>query len=196
MSAVQTESLCWSCRNSVPDRYGNGCSWSRDQIPVGGWQADYKKKHDSWHVISCPEYDRDPPEMIRPDMDTDTEAVDRLRTAIMKQAASDYARAIRLEAKRTKGSALERQLRRLYDRDRTWRLYRFRRIPGSVTECERFFVSEYARILIDGDPDYIMTEIQRMEKDAYAEIRKRKELEHVYRKRSKRWQKHRSQQGK
>lgn len=44
MSTAQTESLCWSCRNSVPDKYGNGCSWSRDLIPVEGWQADYKKK--------------------------------------------------------------------------------------------------------------------------------------------------------
>ena len=102
MAAAKELSLCWSCRNAVPDRYGNGCSWSRDAIPVAGWVADLNRKTDSWHVNRCPEYAQDPPEMIRPDMDTNTEAVDRLRMAILKQAASDYDGAIRYEAKQTK----------------------------------------------------------------------------------------------
>lgn len=178
MAATKELSLCWSCRNAVPDRYGNGCSWSRDAIPVAGWVVDFNRKTDAWHVNRRPEYAQDPPEMIRPDMETNTEVVDRLRMAILKQAASDCDSAIRYEAKQTKNDALERQLQKLYG-GKYFHLLRYRRIPGRIAECERFFGSDYASALLhEGDPDYIMTEIQRMEKDAYAEIRKRKELEH------------------
>lgn len=87
MAAAKELSLCWSCRNAVPDRYGNGCSWSRDAIPVAGWVADLNRKTDSWHVNRCPEYAQDPTEMIRPDMDTNTEAVDRLRIGLCESTA-------------------------------------------------------------------------------------------------------------
>lgn len=181
MAAAKELSLCWSCRNSVPDKYGNGCSWSRDLIPVEGWQADYKKKHDSWHVNRCPEYAQDPPKMIRPDMDKNTEAVDRLRMAILKQAASDYDGAIRYEAKQTKNDALERQLQKLYG-GAYYHLFRYRRVPGRIAECERFFGSDYARALLhEGDPEYIAQEIRRQEKSAYKIIQARKDAEAKHR---------------
>ena len=184
MAAAKELSLCWSCRNAVPDRYGNGCSWSRDAIPVAG-VADLNRKTDSWHVNRCPEYAQDPPEMIRPDMDTNTEAVDRLRMAILKQAASDYDGAIRYEAKQTKNDVLERQLQKLYGGN-YYCLLKYRRIPGRVAECERFFGSDYAKALLhDGDPEYIAQEIRRQEKTAYKIIQKRKDAEAEHRAKSK-----------
>lgn len=181
MSTTQTESLCWSCRNAVPDKYGNGCSWSRDAIPVAGWVADFNRKTDAWHVNRCPEYAQDPPKMIRPDMDTNTEVVDRLRMAILKQAASDYDSAIRYEAKQTKNDALERQLQKLYS-GKYYHLLRYRRIPGRIAECERFFGSDYAMALLhEGDPEYIAQEIRRQEKSAYKIIQARKDAEAEHR---------------
>ena len=33
-------SICWDCRNSVPDKAGpKGCPWSRNFEPVEGWKA-------------------------------------------------------------------------------------------------------------------------------------------------------------
>lgn len=64
--------LCWNCRNAVPDREGTrGCSWSRDFIPVEGWDATpqklavyYGKSRksrmrlgDSFIVQSCPKFE-------------------------------------------------------------------------------------------------------------------------------------------
>lgn len=174
-------SACWSCRNAVPDKFGNGCSWSRDLIPVFGWRAEHNPKTDSWRVISCPEYAQDPPEMIRPDFDTDTDAADRLRTAIVKQAAVDYDSAIRREARETKNDALERQLWRLYG-GAYYRLFKYRRIPWEIIDLERFFVSDYAGFLFEGDPDYLMTEIRRQNKAEYSLIATRKHSEELYRK--------------
>ena len=36
----QKPTLCWKCKNAVPDRDGEGgCSWSRKFHPVDGWIA-------------------------------------------------------------------------------------------------------------------------------------------------------------
>lgn len=33
-----TDSICWECKNAVPSEE-TGCSWSRDFVPVEGWEA-------------------------------------------------------------------------------------------------------------------------------------------------------------
>lgn len=62
------ESICWNCKNSVPNgKYG--CSWSRCFKPVIGWKAidapiiinDYSKnlkerKVKSYCVCECPQF--------------------------------------------------------------------------------------------------------------------------------------------
>lgn len=64
----ECNSLCWYCRNAVPnEKYG--CSWSRKFEPVAGWKAeatttvcnDYSKlvktkTIHSYHVCQCPEF--------------------------------------------------------------------------------------------------------------------------------------------
>lgn len=67
----QGRSLCWSCRNAVPDgKYG--CPWSMDKTPVEGWVADkhVQKGYEAWgnpglhityKVLACPMFVPDPP---------------------------------------------------------------------------------------------------------------------------------------
>lgn len=56
------QTLCWRCKNSVPDKWGErGCSWSRNRMPVDGWTAEkrqLKVAHGqemvSYNVRACP----------------------------------------------------------------------------------------------------------------------------------------------
>jgi len=45
------ENLCWSCKNST-----TGCSWSRDSVPVEGWDADEEPYHGdvTYKIRDCP----------------------------------------------------------------------------------------------------------------------------------------------
>ena len=65
-NSIETQSLCWFCLNSVPNkRTGTGCSWSRKLQPVEGWEADrvenstHHSKVKSYRVRTCPEFNRD-----------------------------------------------------------------------------------------------------------------------------------------
>jgi len=55
---TQSDQLCWTCRNAVPDLKGHGCSWSRKLVPVKGWTAEKSTSRgkDTWSVKKCPEY--------------------------------------------------------------------------------------------------------------------------------------------
>lgn len=65
---LYTQSLCWSCANAVPDKYGkHGCAWSRHFKPVEGWDAqetrmysgkEGKNSVQSYCVRQCPEFVR------------------------------------------------------------------------------------------------------------------------------------------
>ena len=61
------DTLCWHCANSVPNRAKTrGCSWSRELVPVEGWDAIttevYLQRKEgrpyatSYIVKSCPEF--------------------------------------------------------------------------------------------------------------------------------------------
>lgn len=61
-------SLCWKCKNAVPSATC-GCSWSRDAVPVDGWEAEKhtgKRQsnedygvYESYNVKSCPKFEKD-----------------------------------------------------------------------------------------------------------------------------------------
>lgn len=55
--------LCWSCKNSLPDGKTTGCAWSMYKKPVKGWTAQETKMkiaegdyRTSYYVKECPEY--------------------------------------------------------------------------------------------------------------------------------------------
>ena len=59
---IEPTTLCWCCANAIND----GCSWSKNFIPVEGWRAiptiiiegAGRKKH-SFKVIECPKFIQD-----------------------------------------------------------------------------------------------------------------------------------------
>lgn len=65
---MYTQTLCWSCANAVPDKYGKrGCAWSRRFEPIKGWDAQEtrlyggdgsKRFQKSYCVRQCPEFVR------------------------------------------------------------------------------------------------------------------------------------------
>ena len=95
--------LCWCCRKAIT----GGCSWSRDFIPVEGWQAVRKdlkpvatqsgdRTIESYVVYQCPEYKCDCPMGSRvreyhAKPIEDNEGALLLAAEIVKQAAHDYA---------------------------------------------------------------------------------------------------------
>ena len=61
------ESLCWCCKNAVPDKDGlAGCEWSLYSQPVPGWKigarAEFTKgdgtKAYTYKVVRCPKFER------------------------------------------------------------------------------------------------------------------------------------------
>lgn len=55
------EQLCWTCRNCI-----GGCSWSREFIPVKGWDAELDTHSNldrsdavTYRIFDCPEYERE-----------------------------------------------------------------------------------------------------------------------------------------
>lgn len=66
------DSLCWECRNAVPNLEKLcGCSWSLFFIPVEGWDAEPTRINNgnrtdnqalppsrSYHVFSCPYFEK------------------------------------------------------------------------------------------------------------------------------------------
>ena len=66
---LKTNTLCWNCKNAI-----FGCSWSREFIPVPGWEAVetslrlHKKPEDectSYIVLKCPEFQPEKPRANR-----------------------------------------------------------------------------------------------------------------------------------
>lgn len=50
-----TFTKCWDCIKST----NGGCSWSEKLQPVDGWVAIRNEEKESYHVIECPEFERD-----------------------------------------------------------------------------------------------------------------------------------------
>lgn len=62
--SMMSKTLCWSCQKAC-----GGCSWSKQLVPVEGWQAIRRDIHnnvvgadmESYRVIVCPQYVEDEP---------------------------------------------------------------------------------------------------------------------------------------
>lgn len=63
---VPIRTLCELCLNAVPNGRDHGCEWSITLQPVPGWDALYSPIKisgqfvDSYKVLSCPRYQREP----------------------------------------------------------------------------------------------------------------------------------------
>lgn len=59
-SPNRTPSICWDCRNAVPEAIDGveyGCPWSREAMPVPGWDAEPSRfTAGSFRVRKCPEF--------------------------------------------------------------------------------------------------------------------------------------------
>ena len=61
---LTSQTICWNCANAVPNEDGTrGCNWSRNKMPVNGWEAELKLLRlnprtvtDSYVVKKCPEF--------------------------------------------------------------------------------------------------------------------------------------------
>ena len=76
-----SDTLCWMCQKSCTD----GCSWSKDFVPVNGWVAEKNEKTGSYSVITCPEF----VESRKLD-DIDINGACDLAANIIKMAVNDY----------------------------------------------------------------------------------------------------------
>ena len=66
MAKKRENTKCFQCQNAVPSKT-RGCSWSKNLIPVKGWEAipriyrvGGKTSGVSYRVVSCPEFIPDP----------------------------------------------------------------------------------------------------------------------------------------
>lgn len=67
---IKEDTKCWDCAKACV----GGCSWSRDFIPVEGWDAEKTEKAEgivSYIVRDCPEFEHDPAEHRIPDLNTE-----------------------------------------------------------------------------------------------------------------------------
>lgn len=63
-SMREGRTLCWVCRNAMPNDRGTGCEWSALGKPVEGWKALHHKVGadtltDSYRVFECPKFELD-----------------------------------------------------------------------------------------------------------------------------------------
>lgn len=53
----KSDTLCWCCARSVPNKEIKACEWVKKKQPVRDWKAiPHRNKDDllSYHVIECP----------------------------------------------------------------------------------------------------------------------------------------------
>ena len=160
--AEKKDSLCWSCKNSVPDLAGHGCNWSRKFKPVDGWTAEYVEKNCSdgtYNVIACPEFIKDSGGFVVDPLNADR--LQDLANAVVASAAKNYRSLCKAEAKirAVPGNMTRRVLyrgkwRRLYG-------YEYMGLRGALNRAEKFFTSDYAKGLTEADPEWIASEIRK-----------------------------------
>lgn len=84
MRGRKKDTLCWDCTKAA----AKGCAWSGRFEPVKGWKAERVQRLDfkggeTFHVISCPEFEQDrrPDEPKRKDAYTPRE-LDVIRNGV------------------------------------------------------------------------------------------------------------------
>lgn len=73
MRGRKKDTLCWDCTKAGV----KGCAWSGRFEPVKGWKAERVQRQDlkdgeTFHVISCPEFEQDRTPEITPRKDAYT----------------------------------------------------------------------------------------------------------------------------
>ena len=176
------QSMCFKCANAVPTRR-TGCPWSKYGEEVEGWRVVVDKKRDginSVWVQKCPLFnpDKDAPPMDPYELPD--KAVYDLAQAITKKTAEDYFAVCKIEGENLR--KFNNKLRTLskfcggpIDPDNHfWRKKRPEYYakwmvkkdepapkPDSMVDCEVFFTSQYAQIISQADPVYIMNRIRK-----------------------------------
>ena len=79
----KASTLCWSCANAC----NNGCSWSKDLIPIDGWTTEPLTPN--FIITSCPQYQEERRNRSRPD-DFDNDGCLELLKAAGTALYKDY----------------------------------------------------------------------------------------------------------
>ena len=82
LNGMSADTLCWNCSKACTE----GCSWSRDKLPVSGWIANKNEKYKSYHVIACPEFLPDTERKF----DLNINGCQNLVAGIIRTAVNDY----------------------------------------------------------------------------------------------------------
>ena len=129
------QNLCWSCKNVTT----SGCEWSADYKPVKGWEAIKGEKPNyysgemdiGWYVIDCPKFASDGEATP-----IDAGGIRALADGIVKQAVKEYNANYKSAIKSLiKGNT--------------------KKASTNISKCielEAFFDSEFAMMLMEGDP--------------------------------------------
>ena len=80
---MNNETLCWNCANAC----SNGCSWSRELVPVDGWDAVETRK--GYLVKACPQFEKETVR-VRSASDLDTDGCIELLKAAGATMYRDY----------------------------------------------------------------------------------------------------------
>lgn len=140
IKGILSDSLCWKCSRSTD----SSCSWSKDFIPVKGWDAEPTERYsevyrNSFNVRACPMFAQ---YETRPLNDIGTE---KLCNAVMARAGTDYMRILQSIQRETDEEHLSDLKRSAY-------------------AMERFFKSEYAE-MFGLNPIYVMEAVKRKVKN-------------------------------
>lgn len=87
MSKEICDTLCLHCTNAC----NRGCSWSDDQTPVDGWEAEYHilcGGIESYKVLACPQFVQETEENKNRNLDTD--GCLKLVERVLEVARDDY----------------------------------------------------------------------------------------------------------
>lgn len=88
------KSLCWSCQNAVPTAT-TGCCWSRNFIPVKGWEAKPNPDMESFRIKKCPLFKEETPESRQENLCKYDSACIKLAEHIIKSEISHYREILR-----------------------------------------------------------------------------------------------------
>lgn len=152
------QSLCWHC-----SKVGDGtCLWGSELKPVAGWKAIFDDRKNAYYVLDCPEFD------IYEQKTMTDKGAERLANAVLAAAGADYLELCReaaeikkdIERLKTCYVLYGNKFRHIYGRTKV-KLLRYNELKADIRAAERFFRSEQALMFCEGDPVYVMEQIQK-----------------------------------
>lgn len=88
------QSICWNCQNAVPSAT-TGCCWSRNFMPVKGWEAKPNLDMRSFRIKKCPLFKEETPESRQGNLCKYDSACIKLAEHIIKSEISHYREILR-----------------------------------------------------------------------------------------------------